>query len=235
MREVVGHHALAAAAVDEMIEADAVDTLFLDEIEDLVQLAGVMLVDREAQAHALPHGHAVLDALHRLLVGTLDAAELVVDILEPVQRNTDVAHADILDALRNLARDQRAVRGERRAHTRLLRILSQLEEIRTDQRLAAREEQHGHAKFCEVVDELLRLVRRELVLIFLRIRTHIAMHALQVAGLRRVPDDDGAHALRRAVTHAVRILCIAQFVSIIVSGKKQFRYTDHIFSPKTLT
>ena len=192
MREVVRDHALAAAAVDEMIEADAVDVLGLDEVEDLVELARVMLVDRETQADALADGDAILDALHGLLVRALDAAELIVDVFEAVERDADIADADILDALRDLARDQRAVRRERRAHARFLCVLCELKEVRTNERLTAREQQDRHMERGEVIDELLRLVRRELVFILLRIGLHIAMHALEVARLRRVPDDDGA-------------------------------------------
>ena len=65
----------------------------------------------------------------------------------------------------------------------------------------------------EVVDELLRLFRRQLVLVFLGIRLHVAVHALEVACLRRVPDDDRADALCRAIAHRVRVLRIAQAVA----------------------
>ena len=137
MREVVVHHRLAAAAVDEMVEADAVDVLGLDEIENLVELARIVLVDREAQADALADGHAVLDALHRLFVGAGGAAELVIDIAQAVERDADVADADVLDALRDITRDQRPIRRKRRPHAGLCRIVRELEEIRADQRLAA--------------------------------------------------------------------------------------------------
>ena len=215
-RDILVHHLLAAAGVDEMVEADAVDVLRLDEVEDAVELLDVVVVDRKAQADALADGHAVLDALHGLLIGAVDTAELVVDILESVERDADVADADILDALGDLARDQRAVRRERRAHAFLLRVSRELEEIRADQRLAAREQQHRHVEVREIIDELLGLFRRQLILVFLGIRLHIAVHALEVAGLRRVPDDDRADALRRAIAHRVCILRVAQAVTEVV-------------------
>ena len=68
-----------------MVEADAVDVLRFDEVEDAVELLDVVVVDREAQADTLADSHAVLDALHGLLIGAVDAAELVVDILEAVE------------------------------------------------------------------------------------------------------------------------------------------------------
>ena len=105
-----------------MVEADAVDVLRFDEVEDAVELLDVVVVDREAQADTLADSDAVLDALHGLLIGARDAAELVVDILEAIERDADVADANVLDALRDFARDQRAIRRERRTHALCLRV-----------------------------------------------------------------------------------------------------------------
>jgi len=51
--------------------------------------------------------------------------------------------------------------------------------------------------------------------------------ALEVARLRRIPDDDGSHSFSRTVFHAMRILRIAQRVAEILTRKKKLRYTDH--------
>ena len=219
-RHVLIHHLTAAPGVNEMIEADAVDALFLDEVKDFIELHDVVVVDGKAQPHALPDRDAVLDALHRAPVRALDAAEHIVHIREPVERDTDVADAEILDALRDLACDERPVRRERRTHPAVARILRQLEKIRTDQRLAARKEQYGHAKIRKLVDEAFCLLRRELSRVFLPVRFHIAVAAAQIAGARRVPDDDGSHALRRAVPHAVRVMPVAQRIAVVLVHKK---------------
>ena len=210
-----------------MIEAHAVDALFLDEIENLVEFHDVMMVDREAKPHALPDRRAVLYAAHGGLVGALLAAELVVHILETVERDADVAHADVLDALRRRAVNERAVRRERRTHALCCRVLGKLEEVGTKERFAARKEQHGHAKFRKIVDEAPRLLCRQLVLILLGVRVHVAMAAPEVARLRRIPDDDGSHSLGRTVFHAMRILRIAQRITEILAREKKLRYTDH--------
>ena len=195
-----------------------------------------MLVDGEAQADALADRDAVLDAFHRLFIGAGGAAELIVHILEAIERNADIANTDVLDALRDALRNQRAVRRKRRTHASLCRIVRELEEVRANQRLAAREQQHGHMERREIVDEFLRLVRCELVLVFFRIGLHIAVHALEVARLRRVPDDDGADALGRAIPHGMRRFRIAQAVAEIVPREQQFRHTDHRYenSPTNL-
>ena len=65
-------------------------------------------------------------------------------------------------------------------------------------------------KLRQIVNETLGLLRRELILILPRIRTHIAMAAFQVAGPGGIPDHHRPHALRCAVPHLVRILRIAQ-------------------------
>ena len=226
-RHILFHHRVATPRVDEMIEAHAVDALLLDEIEDLVELHDVVMVDREAKPHALPDRRAVLYAAHGSLVGALLAAELVVHILETVERDADVAHADVLDALRRRAVNERAVRRERRAHALCRRVLGKLEEVGTKERFAARKEQHGHAKVGEIVDEAPRLLRRQLVLILLGVRIHVAMATLEVACLRRIPDDDGSHSFGCTVFHAMRILRIAQRVAEILARKKKLRYTDH--------
>ena len=211
-----------------MVEADAVDALLLDKVKDLIELHDIVVVDRKAQPHALPHGDAVLDALHRALIRALDPAEHIVHICKPVERDADIADAEILDPLRHLARDKRPVRRERRAHAEITRILRQLEEIRADQRLAAREQEHGHAKLGKPVDKTLCLLRRQLAIVLLPIRGHIAVAAAQIAGTRRVPDYDGSHALRCAALHAVRIVPVAQRVTVVFIHKKQFRNANHV-------
>ena len=193
-----------------MIEAHAVDALFLDEVEDLIHLHDIVVIDREAKPHALADRRAILDAAHGRLIGALLAAKLVVDILEPVKRDADIAHADILDALRCSAVDQCAVRRKRRTHALFRRILGKLEKVGADQRLAARKKQDRNAKVCEIVDEAPRLRRRQLVPVLPAVRIHVAMAAVEVARLRRIPDDDGTHPLRRTVPHTMRVFRIAQ-------------------------
>ena len=229
-RHILIHHLPAAPRVDEVIEADAVDPLFLDEVKDLIELHDVVVIDRKAQPHALTDGDAVLNALHRPLVRTVHAAEHIVHIRQTVERDADIAHAEILDALCHIARDERPIRRERRTHAALCRVFRELEKVRADQRLAAREEQHGHAELCEIVDEALCLLRRQLPVIFLPVRLHIAVAAAQIARARRVPDHHGSHALRCTALHPMRIVRVAQRITIVLIHKKKFRYTDHWYS-----
>ena len=202
-----------------MIEADPVYALFLDEIEDIVQLLNVVVVDGEAQSHALTDGDTVLNALHGLFISTIHAAELVVDILEAVKGNAHIAHADILDALCHFPGNQRAIGRQGGTYPLLLGILGQLEKVRANQRLTAGKQQYRHMKISQIIYEFLGFFRGEFIFVLLRIGLHIAVHTLQVAGLGRVPDHNRPHALSRAIAHTVGVARIAQIIPIIIPSK----------------
>ena len=74
-------------------------------------------------------------------------------------------------------------------------------------------------EICQIIDEFLGLRRRQLVLIFLRIRAHIAMHAFEIAGLRGIPDNDRPHPFRCSIAHRMGILRIPQAIAKIIAGK----------------
>src|SRR5690606_3859555 len=83
-------------AVDEMIEAGPLDALLLDEVEDRIQVLAVASGEGHPQPDPLPHRAAVAEARHRLLEGPLVPSEHVVGLADPVQRDADVTHPEVV-------------------------------------------------------------------------------------------------------------------------------------------
>ena len=67
----------------------------------------------------------------------------------------------------------------------------------------------------QIVNKLFGFVCRKLIFVLLRIRLHIAVHALEIAGFRGVPDHHRPHAFGRPISHRVGIFRIAQIIPII--------------------
>ncbi len=91
------------------------------------------------------------------------------------------------------------------------RIAHELEDIRPHERLAARENHDAEARPGDAVEHVLRLSRRQLIA-GLAARIAIAMRAVHVAGIRRIPGDDtdlaavaGGMAARMTAAMTVRM------------------------------
>ncbi len=141
--EVVARDLSAAAGVDQVVEAGAVDLFALDEVEDPVQVGEVVAGQRQAQADPLADADAGLEAAHRAVEGAAHAAKPVVDLPDPVQADPDVREAGVLDLASGLVGDQRAVGGEGRPDAEGAGVRDQVEEVGPGQRLAAGEEEGG--------------------------------------------------------------------------------------------
>ena len=71
----------ATAGINKMIEAYTVNIFTLNKVENIIQLLNIMMINGKAKAYTLSYSHAVLNARHGLLVGTINTTELVVYIL----------------------------------------------------------------------------------------------------------------------------------------------------------
>jgi hypothetical protein len=131
---------LAPPGIDQVIEAGAVDVLRFDEIEDAVEVLVIVAGQFKAQAYPLLYCLAVAETFHGLVEGAHLAAEFVVDLADAVEADAHVGEAEILDALRDIAGDKRAVGGQRRADSQLDSMLDQLKEVLAHERLAAGEQ-----------------------------------------------------------------------------------------------
>jgi hypothetical protein len=167
----------------------------------------------------------------RLQVRSLLRAHVIVAFLGAVDRDAAVGHADFLQLLRFLFRDENAVRGEGDADAFLRGVVRELEDVRPDQRLTARHQQRRHLELGEIVDHRLRFLGRHLAGERFLLRRGVAVDAFEVAGLRGVPDDDRTHAGRGSVLLLGRALVVPEPVAEESRAAQKFRHADHFVLP----
>jgi hypothetical protein len=141
-----------------MVKAHALDVLALDEVEDAVEIGDVVAGKREPQADFLADGLAVAKRGHRLVKRAHFATEVIVRGPHAIERDADVGEADVLDALRPLGIDPRAVGGKREAQALAGGVFGQFEELRVNRRLAAGKQQRGHFVLGQIIDHALALL-----------------------------------------------------------------------------
>ena len=77
MGQVILDDGIAAAGIDQMIKADAIDVFRLHQIQDRAYILEIVLIDGEAQTHALTYGPTIADTFHSLVESAFNAAEPV--------------------------------------------------------------------------------------------------------------------------------------------------------------
>ena len=189
---------VAAPGVVQVREVELVHALVLHEPEQRRQLVGVVLGHGEAHADLDALLVAQADRVHRGIVGAFQAAEAVVGRLQAVNRDADVVVADAGNPVDVGFVDERAVGREADIEAHVLGAPGDIEDVRPQQRLAARENQHRHAEGLEIVHDLVNLRGRKLAGEILVGRDRIAVLAGEVAAADEIPDDDrpGRLALR---------------------------------------
>src|SRR6056297_13419 len=80
----------APAAVVEVVEAEAIDAAVRQQVDDALQILGVVAGDRVAQSRLEADVETRSDAVDRLLEGPFLAPELVVALGEPVDRDAGI-------------------------------------------------------------------------------------------------------------------------------------------------
>ena len=192
---------IAAPGVVEVREIEPGDALLFHQIEERLEVRGVVAGQREA--HADLHLQVAQQAQRgqglreRLFL----SPEAVVRLLQPVEADADVAEARVADARGERRVDQRAVGRERDVQAQVLRARGDLEQVRAQQRLAARQDQRRHAEGLEVVHDREHLLRRQLAREIDVGRDRVAVHAGEVAAADQVPDH---HRARRVAPRAGR-------------------------------
>ena len=184
-------HFHASARGHQMVEADALDVIGVNEVQNLVHALHVVAGQRQAQARLLPHFTAELEPAHRLFKGAFHSAELVMNGADAVQGNAHVRHAQFLEPRGGLRRDAGAVRGNGHFQPFSSGPFQQLHEARVHQRFPAGEQQGVHLVVRQIVNDRAALVPIQLPFKFPGGGVRIAMHALEVAGARDVPDHNG--------------------------------------------
>ena len=155
-----------------------------------LELALVPVHDRRVDLERQADSGTVLHALHGAFPAAREAAERIVLLrVERIERDTHRTGTGFLELLRHVERDQRAVRAEDRDHVQVRGVLDELEDIGAHQRLATREDHDLEPGLGNLREELLALLRAEL---FFRLAAcvAVAVGAVHVAGIRRIPRDD---------------------------------------------
>ena len=171
---------------------------FHGEIRNRLQLLFVPVHDRRMNLKRQPRRAAILHAFDSARPAAWIAAErIVLRGRHRVERNAHTHRACRLQVACHLRRDQRAVCAEDRAQAKLRRVFYKFQNVGARQRLAARKNHDLEARTRDLIEELLCFRRRKLLL-RLAARIAVAVLAVHVAGIRRVPRDDHIAASSRA-------------------------------------
>ena len=149
---------------------------------------GVALGHGEADADLEPPLHAQADALQRLRVAALHAPEGVVRGPDAIETHPDVVEPHGGNGVDGARIDQGAVARQAHVHAQALGPACDLEDVRSHERLAARQNQHPHPARMQVVQDAEHLGGVELAGKLLVGGAGIAMLAQQVALPDQVPD-----------------------------------------------
>ena len=189
--KIVGHHGGAAAAVDQMIEADPGDVLGLHQGEDAGDLVDVVAGDGEAETDLEAGALAGPDPFQGPAERAADSAEVVVGRLQAIQADAGIGDAGLLEPDRHRVIDERPVGRHHRAHAGGHRPPRQFRQIRPHQGFAAGEQQHGGAEAGQIIDQGQRLGVAQVVgRSAADIRAGIAMDAGKIAAAGAVPHHD---------------------------------------------
>ena len=160
------------------------------EVRHRLQLVRVPIHHRRMDLERQPRLTAVHHPAHRAVPTARERAErIVLRLVERVERNAHTARARFLERLCHRQVDQRPVRAEHGDEPKPARIGNEFENIGARQRLPARENHDAEARFRDLAQELLALLRREF-LVRAAAGVTIAVGAIHITRVRRVPRDD---------------------------------------------
>ena len=179
---------VATTGIVQVRKVETVDPFILHQLEQSWQIVGVVLGHGEARADLETEVAAKAHPRERFLEGAFHAPEAVMGFTDTVEADADIVEIDFSDLLDVFLGDQGPVGGQADIEAHLLGALRDFEDIRSQQRLAARQDQHRHMKTLEVVHDLVDFVGRQLTRKVLVRRNRVAMLAGQVATSNQVPD-----------------------------------------------
>ncbi len=130
----------AAAAGDEVIEADALDLFLLDEVEDAVDVFDVVAGEGEAEAGFLAGFMTGVKATDGGVEGAFFAAKFVVDFADAIERDADVGDLRGFEAGGFFGSDEGAVGGDGQFEALGGGEIDEVEEAGVDEGLATGEE-----------------------------------------------------------------------------------------------
>ncbi len=160
----------------------------LDHGEQPRQVGVVVAGQGKAHAHLHARIAAEPQCRHRGIERTGAAAEPVVRVAATVETDADVVETDVGDAIDVRCVDQRAVGGEPDVEAHRLGAPRDVEDIGTQQRLAARQDQHRHMERLEIVHHRKHFGRAEFAREIVIGGDGVAVLAGEIAAPDQVPD-----------------------------------------------
>ena len=195
---ILGAVDVAATGVVEVREVELFGAFVVHQRQQRGQLVGVESGHRVAQsdldAAPVQQAHPFQAAVE----GPVPAAKAVVHRADAVQTDAHVVEPGLLDAVGHRGVDQRAVARQPDIEAHRPGARGDLEQVGTQQRLAAGEDQHRHAEGLQVGHHLEDLGGAEFACVVVVGRQRVAVLAGQVAAADQVPDDDRAARLQPA-------------------------------------
>ena len=183
---------LAAAHGNQEEDIPHDDGQLLEEGAETVQIVGVVAADGGVDLDGNARLVGPLDGLDGARIGAGKAAESVVNLGgRAVQRDAEPDQARLLELENRLAGQQRrGAGGERHLDAFVGGVADQLEDVLALQRVAAGEDEDGHAHRGDLVDQRLPLGVGQLVGVGDGLGGGAAVLAGQVAGLGDLPDGE---------------------------------------------
>jgi hypothetical protein len=154
------------------------------------------------------------------LKGAVDLTKRVVNLgVRAVEAHGDAGESCSLEISEQLRRHPRGRgRGQAHAEAEAGAVLDQLHQVRASNRVASAEDEDDPAESSHLIHEALGLGRRELERVAVQDRFGAAVLAGEIAGARRLPDDE-KRSLREIVTQmaASRV----GVVGAVISGHRR--------------
>ena len=182
------HQLGAPAGVDQVVEADAGNVVFLHQVEDGRHFLVIEAADGEAQAHLEARLLAVAHPGHGRGKGPGLAPESVVGRLGAVQADAHVREPQVLQAPGHLRGDEGAVGGDHRPHAVGHGPVHQFQQVGPHQGLAPGKQHHRHAEILQVPEQGQAFRVGQFIGRRARGGLGIAVDAFEVALLGDVPD-----------------------------------------------
>ena len=174
-----------------MVEADALNVVGVNEVQNLLHALHVVAGQGQAQARFLAHVAAQLEPAHRLVKGAFHPPELVMNGADAVQGDAYVRHTQFLEPRGGFRRDAGAVRGDGDFQPFSRGPFQQVHETGMHQGLTAGEQKGVYLVVRQIVNDGTALVPVQLSVKFPGGRVRIAMNTFEVAGTGDVPYYNG--------------------------------------------
>jgi len=174
-----------------MVETEPVEPLLGQEVDDPLEVGRVGLSNRVSEAGLEADLEAVFDAADGRVERAVLAAEAIVSLGEAVDGDAGVLEASVPQRRGLLAGEQGSVRGENRPEAEIGRVRDEFDQVLSNERLAAGEEDDRRAVVGQLLEECPPLGGGELAGRRLGLGPGVAVRAIEVTPAGRVPDDDG--------------------------------------------